>query len=131
MIVFVAQLLAQVPQCGIWGCVSPPPGVADFNQQAGGEIGLVIFASNIIRLIMVIAGIWSLFNLIFAGFKYITAANDVKAVETAWQSIYMSLIGLIIIVSSFTITAIVSYLLFGDPTFVLNPTLCQAGQPCP
>jgi hypothetical protein len=35
----------------------------------------------------------------------------------------MSLIGLIIIVSAFTITAIASFILFGDAGFILNPKL--------
>lgn len=111
----------------LWGTIKPPPGVAKYQQQVGtGEIAIILFASNIIKLITVVAGIWSLFNLVMAGFKYITAANDVKAVETAWQSIYMSLIGLIIIVSSFTITAVISFILFGDATYVLNPKLTGA-----
>lgn len=125
---FLPALIAQNP----FGRVSPPPGVEQFNKLAGpGQIGLLVFISSMIKLLTIVAGIWSLFNLILAGFKYITAANDAKAVDTAWQSIYMSLIGMIIIVSSFTITALVSWLLFQDPTFILNPTLCQAGQPCP
>lgn len=112
----------------LWGEIQPPPGVEKYQALVGpGEIGIIIFASYMIRLITIIAGIFSLFNLIMAGFKYITAANDVKAVETAWQSIYMSLIGLIIIVSSFTITAIISFVLFGDATFILDPQLTGVG----
>lgn len=107
-----------------WGQVQPPPGVAAYNTAAGPNgIGLVIFVSNIIKLVTIIAGIWSLLNLIFAGFQYITNAGNVKAVETAWQSIYMSLLGLIIIVASFTIAAIAGWILFGDVTFILNPKL--------
>jgi hypothetical protein len=130
MFSFVYTLLAQNSGT-LWGGISPPPGVASFGAGEC-EIGILVFASALIKLITVVAGIWSLFNLVFAGFKYITAANDVKAVETAWQSIYMSLIGLIIIVSAFTITAIVSFLLFGNPTFILNPTIISpvTGQPC-
>jgi hypothetical protein len=82
-----------------------------------------------IKLITVVAGIWAFLNLIMAGFRYITASNDVKAVETAWQSISMSLIGLIIIVSSFTITAVISYIIFGDATYILNPQLTGVGSP--
>lgn len=105
-----------------FGRVAPPPGVGAYNQ--GGEgFGLILFVSNIIRLITIVAGAFSLFNLVLAGFTYITAANNVKAVETAWQSILMSLIGLSVIVGSFVITAIVSYLLFGDATFILSPRL--------
>ncbi len=105
-----------------FGRVAPPPGVGAYNH--GGEgFGLILFVSNIIRLITIVAGAFSLFNLVLAGFTYITAANNVKAVETAWQSILMSLIGLSVIVGSFVITAIVSYLLFGDATFILSPRL--------
>ncbi|MEO8581545.1 MAG: hypothetical protein ABI425_03085 [Patescibacteria group bacterium] len=117
-------LLSTLIADSLWGTIQAPPGVASYQTGlAAGQIGIVVFASNIIKLITVIAGIWSLFNLIMAGFKYITASNDVKAVETAWQSIYMSLIGLVIIVSSFTITAVASFVIFGDPTFILNPKI--------
>lgn len=109
-----------------WGTINPPPGVGVYGDLQSG--GLVTFISNIIRILTIVAGVWSLFNLIMAGFRYITAANDAKGIEQAWQSIYMSLIGLIIIVGAFTITAIVSYLLFGDPTFILNPTITGIGS---
>lgn len=108
-----------------FGSVEPPPGVAEYNAAAGG-FGLITFISNIIRLITVIAGIWTLFNLVIAGMTYISSANDVKGIEKAWQSIYMSLIGLLVIVGSFTITAIVSYIFFGDVNFILNPTITGA-----
>lgn len=106
-----------------FGAVSPPPGVADYNAGTPGGIGIIPFISNIIKLITIIAGIWSLFNLIMAGFTYITSANDAKGIETAWQSIYMSILGLVIIVASFTITAIFSYLLFGRADYILNPEI--------
>lgn len=121
---FLATLIAD----SIWGTIQPPPGVDQYQAQVGaGEIGIILFASNIIRLITVIAGVWSLFNLVFAGFKYITASNDVKAVETAWQSIYMSLIGLLIIVSSFTIAGLIGFIFFGDATYILSPKLEGVG----
>ena len=104
-----------------FGQVDAPPGVSNYGDLSSG--GLITFISNIIRLITIIAGIWSLFNLISAGYTYITSANDAKGIETAWRSIYMSLIGLLIIVGSFTITAIISYLIFGDAGYILNPTL--------
>lgn len=112
----------------LWGTIKAPPGVDKYQAQVGADnIGIILFASNMIKLVTVVAGIWAFFNLIMAGFRYITASNDVKAVETAWQSIYMSLIGLIIIVSSFTITAVISFIIFGDATFILNPKLTGVG----
>jgi len=102
-----------------FGKVQTPPGV---DQYA--NIGA--FLTVIIRLISIVAGVWALFNLIFAGFKYITSASDVKTVETAWQSIYMSLIGLIIIVGAFAIAGVIGGLFFGDALFIINPTLVPA-----
>ncbi len=118
-----STLITQNPN--FFGKVSPPPAVAAYDVAAGGggNIGLFLFISNAIKLVAIIAGLFSLFNIIFAGFTYITNSGDTNAVETAWKSIYMSLIGLILIVGSFTITAVISWLIFGDAMFILNPTI--------
>ena len=111
-----------LPLIQFFGTVAPPPGVAAYDTGAGG-FGLITFASNIVRVITIIAGIWSFLNVIMAGFKYITAANDAKGIQDAWQSIYMSLIGMLLILSSYTIAAIVGYIFFGDATYIINPKL--------
>ena len=52
-----------------------------------------------------------------------TAAGDSKALSAAWNRIVQSMLGLVIIVSSFALTALVSQLIFGDPTIILNPKI--------
>ena len=106
-----------------FGTVEPPAAIQKYDAASGGNIGLLLFMSNIVRLVTIVAGLFSFFNIIMAGFKYITSANDAKGVEQAWKSIYMSLIGLLVIVLAVAVTGVVSWLLFGDATYILNPTI--------
>lgn len=110
---------------GIFGTINPPPGAAAYGGSVFG--GLVPFLNNILRLIFVIAGLFALFNLIIAGFGFMTAGGDPKAIEKAWSKIWQSLIGLIIIVASFLLAAIFGYLLFGDPMAILQPKIWGPG----
>lgn len=90
--------------------------------------GLPIFISNIVRLIMIGAGIFAFINLVIAGLLYVTSAGDEKKVSQALASINMSLIGLVVLIASFAITGIVSYILFGDATAILQPTIYGPGS---
>src|SRR3989344_5263168 len=97
-IMFSLFSLALIAQNNPFGQIAKTPGINQFALIAGGgQIGLLVFVSALIKLLVVVAGIWSMFNLILAGFKYITAANDAKAVDTALQRIYMNFICMIII----------------------------------
>ncbi|SRR5258708_7096946 len=106
----------------IFGTVNAPPGVSKFSTGTNGE-GLIVFASNLIKLITIIAGLFGLFNIISAGYTFLSSEGSPKAAEEAGNKLFMSLIGLIIIVGSFAITAIVSLILFGDATYILNPKI--------
>lgn len=83
--------------------------------------GLVLFFTNVLRLVFVAAGIYALVNLLTAGFQYMTAGGDSKALTAAWARIWQSLLGLTIIVGSFALAAVFGYLIFGDAGFILNP----------
>jgi len=100
--------------------VSPPTKYGAFDQAGGGIIG---FFTNIIRLMFVVAGIVAFVNLIIAGFEYMTAAGDAKALTKAWSRIWQSLLGLAIIAGSFALISLFSYLFFGDVNFILKPTI--------
>lgn len=120
--------LALIAQSGdaIFGEVGAPPGVKEFNIQAqktGGDIGIIIFASNIIKLTFIGAGIFALFNIISAGYIFLNSGGNAKETEKAVQSLNYSLLGLALIVGSFAITSLVSFLLFGDASFILNPQI--------
>lgn len=86
-----------------------------------GLTGVGLFISNVLRLFFVVAGIYALFNFIIAGYSYMNAAGDSKKLGDAWNRIWQSLIGLVIIVGSFAIASLVGYLLFNDPMYILNP----------
>ncbi len=109
----------------IMGTVEPPPGVNLFPspEATGSGQGLIVFISNLIKLVTVIAGLFGLFNIISAGYSYLSSGGNAKATEEAMNKLTYSLIGLMIIVGSFTITALISLLLFGDATYILNPDI--------
>jgi hypothetical protein len=116
-----------LPVLQIFGKVDAPPGVVDFNAKAGASgIGLILFVSNIIKVMFIIAGLFALFNIIFAGYTYLSSSGDPKSTEKATSSLTYSLLGLAIMVGAFTIISIVSFLLFGDASYILNPVLPTA-----
>ena len=83
----------------------------------------MIFFSNVVRLITIVAGLWVFVNFLLAGFTYVTAAGDSGATKKVYDKIIMSVIGLVIIASSYTIAGVASLLLFGRADFILNPSL--------
>ena len=112
------------PTPGIFGKIVPPAGVSKYQDQVGdNQIGIIIFLSNMIKLITVVAGIWTMLNFISAGWIYLNAAGDASANEKASQLMTNSVIGLVIIATSYTLAGIVGYLIFGDAGFILNPDL--------
>lgn len=92
-----------------------------YGSATGG--GLILFFTNILRIIFVVAGILAFLNFIIAGFQYMTAAGDTKMLQTAWDRIWQSLLGLILIVGSFALAALFGYLIFGRADFILNPQI--------
>lgn len=111
--------------CGsaIIGDVEPPQGVAQYNEEAGGEIGLFKFASRVINLASVIGGIIVMFNFVSAGFTYVTSAGNASAHEKVRDKITWGLVGLAIIASFYLIAALVGVLFYGSSAAVLNPSL--------
>ena len=109
----------------IFGTISPPPGADKYGSVF---FGLVPFLNNILRLIFVVAGLYGLFNLIIAGFGFMTAGGDAKMIEKSWNRIWQSLVGLIIVVCSFVLAAIFGYILFGDASSILNPKIYGPGN---
>lgn len=85
--------------------------------------GLILFLTNILRFVFVAAGVFAFINLIVAGFTYMGAGGDAKQLTQAWNRIWQSLLGLIIVVGSFALAALFGYLFFGDAGFILNPKI--------
>lgn len=113
----------------IFGRIETPPGVEKYGGIAYGGTGLIDFLSNIIKLIAVGGGLFSLINLILAGLGYISASGDPKKTAAAWSKIWMSLVGLLIIVSSFVLAAVFGYIFFGKWSAILAPQIYGPGAP--
>jgi len=99
-----------------------------YQHLTGTNGGLILFFTNILRVIFAVAGIYAFINFILAGFQYLGAAGDTKALTAAWNRIWNSLLGLIIVVGSFALAALFSQLIFGRADYILNPTLYGPGQ---
>lgn len=115
------KLLAQVTD--VVGTITNPLPGAYKNVAGTGNTGAIFFLSNILRLVFVVAGIWAFINFIIAGFQYMTAGGDSKALTAAWGRIWQTLVGLIFIIGSFALAALVGQLFFGDPNAILSPTI--------
>ncbi len=121
--------LTQSP-CGsaIIGEVEAPKGVAEYNEESGGEIGLLLFASRGINLASIIAGLFIGFNFISAGFTYVSSAGNPQAHGQVKDKLTYGFIGLALIVGAYTLVGIFGLLFFGDAGFALNPSLGGAVQ---
>lgn len=92
-------------------------------QAPSGNGGLVGFISNGIKLFIVAAGLYVLFNLLTAGLDFVTSEGDPKGAESAKAKIMNSLIGIVVIAGAFIATAIIGQILFGKYDAILNPTI--------
>lgn len=118
---------SHVPASSIFGEVSPPPGVAEYDKAAlasGADIGLLLFVSNMIKLVTVVAGLFVIFNVVYAGIIYISSMGDSKAHSQVRDQITYSVVGLVIIVASYAIAMLIGLIFFGDATFIISPKIC-------
>ncbi len=95
------------------GEVKAPPGVRNFN-------GLGDFISVAVQIFSVIAGIFMFWNIISAGWLYLTNSENSSVASKVSQKIINSVMGMAVIVAAYTLTAVVSFILFRDPGYILN-----------
>ncbi len=114
------KLLAQAADLGR---VTVPDALKNFGggDVRGGAIG--IFLGLIIKLLLVGGGVYALFNLVIAGYSFLSAGDDPKKVEAAWAKIWQTAMGLIFMAGAFVLAAIFGKLIFNDWGFILNPMI--------
>ncbi len=108
------------------GKIDTPPGVAEQIAKAGygpNEIAIFFFLSSLITIANVIAGIWVAFNIVFAGFIYLSSQGSADAHKKVRDKITMSVVGLFLLAAAYVAVAVISLLLFGDAGYVLNPDI--------
>ena len=82
--------------------------------------GLFRLLNNLFQLAGLIAGLFVIFQIISAGYMYLSASGDPKKFEQAWNKIWQALLGLVVVAAAFTVAAVVGKITGIDP---LNPTL--------
>lgn len=126
----IPTVYAQTDPNELVGDLEIPKGVDLINQDAGG-IGVILFISNMIKFVIILGGIWALINIIFAAFAYLTGGGKADSHTKVKDRFTMSIIGLILMIVAYTVAALVGQIFYGDPNFILNPTLEAIAQPTP
>lgn len=110
--------LAQNP----FGQVIVPAAVnTKFGSDPGVAFGKLIQFG--LRALVVGAGAYAVFNLILAGYSFMSAGDDSKKVSGAWSQISQTLIGLSFSAGAFVLAAIFGKLLFNNALFLLQPVI--------
>jgi len=115
-----------MPLLQIVGDIKPPEQLKQYGYNVIGSsssTGLLGLVSNIIKMIMVVGGLWAFINLILAGLSYVTSGDNPDEIKKANDKMIKSLIGLVIMFGSFTIAGILGYILYGDATAIINPKI--------
>ena len=105
----------------IFGSIREPAALARFGGVTGGGIGKLL---NLVLNVMIVAGgVYALFNFVLAGYGFLSAGDDSKAIASAWARIWQTGIGLAFLAGSFVLAAIFGYLIFGAFNAILSPTI--------
>lgn len=102
--------------------INKPEAIERYDTASGGEIGMILFISQAIRIATAVAGVWVLFNLIIAGFTMITADKS-DGLAKVGSVLYMSVLGLALILVAYTFAGLVGLIYWGDPTYIINPQI--------
>jgi hypothetical protein len=81
------------------------------TSPKGSVSQLETIVSNVIGFITIVAAIFFVFQIIFAGYGFMSAQGDEKKLESARQRLTQSILGLTIVVIAFGVTAFISSLL--------------------
>ncbi len=106
--------------------IAPPPGIEKYllaGGTAGDLPGIILFFSNLLKVIVYAAGIFGLINLLISGIQYIGSAGNPELLKQASSRIWLSFLGLVIIAGSLVIAAILGLVFFGNPAFFLTPNI--------
>lgn len=119
------NFLAQAPSVDpklkeIFGTVKNPGLGGDTADPYGTLLNVLNLGLN---LILVIAGLMTLFMFIIAGFTYMTAGGDSKKIEEAQNRMIFAGIGLGIIVAAPVIAGVIGFVVFGDWKAILRPEI--------
>ena len=107
-------------------------GITKYSQnisaESGVRIGIINFASRLLRIFTIVCGVWFMFNMIFAGYLFLASSGDAAVFGKFKESLFYSLVGLFIVAVAYLIAGVIGIIMFGDAGFIIRPTLFQAGS---
>ena len=118
--VFLFLFVSPLPvHAQAWGnnCVDSS-GVASLNC-------IPFVFSNIVKAALMFVGTVAVILLVYAGIRFVMSGGDPKQVQQARQIITYAIIGLVIVLSSFAIIYLISYLTGAKCIETLSFTSCQ------
>ncbi len=92
--------------------------------------GLITLSNGLLKTVIVLAGLYAFWNFIAAGYGFMSAGDDAKAMGKAFGKFTQSLLGLTFVAGSFVLAGIFGYLIFGDATAIISPVIYGPGS-CP
>lgn len=104
----------------VLGKVTPPPGTPNIATTDPTN-GLVRIFNVGLNLVLIAAGLYTLLNLILAGYMYVTSAGDAKRVQEANMRITFTVVGLAIIAVAPLIAALIGIAVYGRWDAILVP----------
>ena len=105
----------------IFGSIEAPEALENFGTVQEGALGK--FLQVTINLLIIGAGIYALFNLILAGYAFLSAGDDPKKAAGAWAKIWQTMLGLAFVAGSFVLAAIFGKIIFGEYDALLKPVI--------
>lgn len=86
-------------------------------------VGIILLLNNVLKISIVVSGLYALINLLSAGIQYIGSSGNPEQIKVASSKIWISLLGLVIIASSFVLAALIGLIFFKDPKAIILPTV--------
>ena len=118
------HLLAQIPKSSSLGNIGEGPGFGPFGNSGTLDpfVALTKIISVIIGFITVCAGIYFMFQFLIGGFEWLQASGDKSRLTKAQDRLTHAVIGLIVVVASYSIVGLMGSLLGFD---LLLQNQCQ------
>jgi NhaP-type Na+/H+ or K+/H+ antiporter len=112
---------------GIFGDIKNPFDSSGFNvsnyttTNPGG--GLIIILSNLYKVAIAFAGVYTLINFILAGYGFLSAGGDTKLVQKSQERIWRSVLGLAIVAGAMLLARLVGIFIFYNATTLYQPRI--------
>jgi len=91
-------------------CLTGPDGNC-LEGPAAATLKVESYISNILGFLTIVAALFFMFRVIFAGYAFISSAGDPKKIETAKEQLLQGFIGIVVVAAATIITGLVARIL--------------------